>query len=116
VFVGALAVDPDAAQRCREFGVIGKDRAAVAETAERLGREKAGRGDVAERAEPPALVARAKPLRRVIKDKQAFGRSELADRFMVGALAEQIDRDHRLRLKAVLLCRRKAALQRSNID
>ena len=40
VFVGALAVDADAAQRLGKFGIVGEDRAAVAEAAERLGRER----------------------------------------------------------------------------
>src|ERR1700686_3612949 len=57
VFVRSLAVNADAAQRCREFGIVGKNPPAVAEAAERLGREKAGRGGKARRAETAALVA-----------------------------------------------------------
>ena len=77
----------------RQFGIVGEDRAAVAEAAERLGREKAGRGGKAEGAEPTALVARAKTLCRVIEHEQAFGFGDRADGVMVGALPEQIDRN-----------------------
>ena len=73
VFVRALAVDADAAQRRGKFGIVGEDRAAVAEAAERFGREKAGRGGMAVGAEPAALVARAKTLRGIIEHEQAFG-------------------------------------------
>ena len=116
VFVRTLAVDADAAQRACEFGIVGEDRAAVAEAAERLGREEAGRGRKAERAETAALVARAKGLRRVVEHEQALGRRDRADRVMVGALPEQIDRNHRDRLEAEPLRRGDAALQRSRID
>ncbi len=44
VFVDALPVHADAAQRVGELVIVGEDRAAVAEAAERLGREEAGRG------------------------------------------------------------------------
>ena len=98
---------------CREFGIVGEDRAAVAEAAERLGREEAGRGRKAEGAEPAALVARAESLRGVVEHEQALGLGDRADRVMVGALPEQVDRDHRLRLEAELLRGRDAALQRS---
>ena len=40
VFVRTLAVNADAAQRCGQFGIVGENRAAVAEAAERFGREK----------------------------------------------------------------------------
>src|SRR5439155_25984838 len=42
VFVGALAVNADAAQRLGKFVIIGKDGATIAEAAERLGGEEAG--------------------------------------------------------------------------
>ena len=105
VFVRTLAVDADAAQRLGKFGVVGEDRAAVAKTAERLGREKAGRGGEAEGAEPAALVAGAESLRGVVEHEQALGLGDRADRVMVGALPEQIDRNHRPRLEAVLSSR-----------
>ncbi len=112
VFVRALAVDADAAQRFGKFGIVGEDRPAVAEAAERLGREKAGRGDEAEGAETAALVAGAKRLRGVIEHEQALGFRDRADGIMVGALPEQVDRDHRPRLEAELLRGRDAALER----
>ena len=95
VFVRALAVDANAAQRLGKLGIVGEDRAAVAEAAERLGREEAGRGGKAEGAEPAALVARAKTLRGVIEHEQALGFGDRADGVMVGALPEQIDRNNR---------------------
>ena len=67
VLVRALAVDADAAQLLRQFGIVGEDRSTVSEAAERLGRKETGRGRKTEGAETPALVARAKPLRGVIE-------------------------------------------------
>ena len=96
-----------------EFGVVGEYRAAVAEAAERLGREKAGRGGKAEGAEPAALVAGAKTLRGVIEHEHALGFGDRGDGIVVGALPEQIDRNHRSRLEAALLGGRDAALERS---
>ena len=51
VFVGALAVHANAAQRVRQLVIVGEDRAAIAVAAERLGREEAGRGGKTEGAE-----------------------------------------------------------------
>src|SRR5207244_8891788 len=73
VFIGALAVHADAAQRVREFVVIGEDRPAVTEAAERFGGKEARRGRKPEGAELAALVAGAKALRRVVKHEQPFG-------------------------------------------
>ena len=115
VFVRTLPVHANAAQRLGKLVIVGEDRAAVAEAAERLCREKAGRGGKAEGAEPAALVARAKALRGVIEHEQAFGLRDRGDRVMVGALSEQVDRDHRDRLEAALLRGRDAALQRGCI-
>src|SRR5436305_7945517 len=67
VFVRALAMNPDAAQRIGELVVVGEDRPAIAEAPERLGGKKAGRGSKGRRAEPTALVAGAKGLRGVIE-------------------------------------------------
>src|SRR6185437_12070261 len=88
VSVGALPVRADAFQGLRKLRVVGKDRAAVAEAAERLGREEAGCGGKAEGAEAPALVACAKTLRGVIQHEQTLGFGDRGDRIMVGALAE----------------------------
>ena len=71
---------------------------------------------MAETAEPAAFVAGAKALRGVIEHEQAFGFCDLGDRIVVGALAEQIDRNHGLRLEALLLRRRDAALERGRVD
>ena len=111
----ALAVDADAAQGLRKFRVVGEDRAAVAEAAERLCREKAGRGGKAEGAEAAALVARAEALRGVVEHEQALGFGDRGDGVMVGALPEQVDRDHRPRLEAELARGGDAALQRSRV-
>ena len=88
-----------------EFGVVGENRAAVAKAAERFCREKAGRGREAEAAETAALVACAERLRGIIEHEQAFGFRDRGDRIMIGALPEQVDRDHRLRLEAELASR-----------
>ena len=115
IFVRALPVDADAAQRFRKLGIVGEDRAAIAEAAKRFGREKAGRGCKAEGAEAAALIGRAECLCGVVEHEQALGLGNCADGVMVGALSEQIDRDHGLRLQAELLCGRDAALQRSSV-
>ncbi len=115
VFVGALAVNADAAQRLGKLVVIGKDGATIAEAAERLGGEEAGRGRKAQRADPAALVARAKPLRGVIEHEQAFGLRDLGNCIMIGALAEQVDGNHGARLQAALLRRRDATPERTGI-
>ena len=115
VFVGALAVNANAAQRLGKLVIIGKDGATIAEAAERFCREEAGRGRKSQRADPAALVARAKTLRGVIEHEQALGLRDLGDRIVVGALAEQVDRDHGPGLQAALLCRRDAAFERSGI-
>ena len=86
----------DAAELFGELVIVGEDRAAVAEAAERLGRKETGRGRKAEGAELAALVGRAKSLRGVVQHEQAFGLGDVADRVVIGALAEQIDRDHGL--------------------
>ena len=112
VFVDALPVHADAAQRRRELVVIGEDRAAVAEAAERLCREEAGRGRQRQRAELAALVARAKPLCGVVEHEQAFSLGDLGDGVAIGRLAEQVDRNDRDRLEAGLAGGRDAALER----
>src|SRR5438477_4781843 len=91
VFVRSLAVNADAAQDCCEFGIVGEDRAAVAKTAERFCRKATGRGCKAKRSDAPALVAGAKTLCGVVKNKQALACRYRADRIVVGALPEQID-------------------------
>ena len=96
----------------RECVVVGEDRAAVAEAAERLCRKEAGGGCQAEGAEPAAFVAGAKALRGVIEHEQALGVSDCADRVMVGALPEQIDRNHGPGFQAALPRGRDAALER----
>src|SRR5581483_890542 len=72
VLVAAMTVHADAAKLFRERCIIGEDRAAVAETSERLGREKARCRRKPESAEPPALVRGAKRLRGVVEHEQAF--------------------------------------------
>ena len=79
-----------------------KHGAAVAVAAERLGREEAGarsrRPSVPSRA---AAVGRAEALRGVVDHEQALGLARpRAMRGVVGGLAEQVDRDHRLGRRA----------------
>src|SRR5262245_45665678 len=94
----------DAAQVFRKLRIVGQDRSAVAETTERFCREKAGRGREPKGTELAALVARAKALRGIIEYEQARFLRNRADRVVVGAVPEQIDRDHRFRLEAEPFC------------
>ena len=115
VFVGALAVNANAAQRLGKLVIIGKDGATIAEAAERFCREEAGRGRKSQRTDPAALVARTKTLGCVIEHEQALGLRDLGDRIVVGALAEQVDGDHGPGLQAALLRRRDATPERGGI-
>src|SRR5205085_3484312 len=56
IFVRTLTMDADAAQDFGKAGIIGKDRAAVAETAERFCGKETGGGSDTERAKAAALV------------------------------------------------------------
>ena len=96
--------------------IVGEDRAAVAEASERLGREKAGRGGKADRAEATALVGGAKTLRGVVENEHPLGFGDRGDRIMIRGLPEQIDRNDRSRLQTLLLGDRDAVLQRIGID
>ena len=108
-------MDAHAAQRLGEVGVVGEDRTAIAIAAERLGREEAGGGGKPAGAEPPSLVAGAKALGGVVEHEHALFSGDRGDRIVIGRLAEQIDRDHRLQLQAVSLGGGDAALQRLDI-
>ena len=70
VFIDALAVHAQALEARGERVVVGKDGAAVAIAAERLGREEARRGRGGERAELAALIGRAEGLRRVVEHQE----------------------------------------------
>src|SRR6185312_16110598 len=100
VSVRTLAVRADAAQDPGKLRVVGEDRAAIAKTAERLGRKKAGRSRKSEGAETAAVVARAKGLAGVVEHEQALLARDGSDGIMIGALAEQVDRDDADRFQA----------------
>ena len=115
VFVGSLAMHADAAQVFHKLRIVGQDRAAVAETAERFRREKTRRGRKPKGPEPAALVTCAKALRGVVEHEQARFLRNRADRIVVGALPEQIDRDDRFRLEAEPFCGGNTADERGRI-
>ena len=98
VFVAALAVHAQAAQRVGKSVVVGHHRAAVAVAAERLGREETGRRRVAEGAEPAVVVDRAESPARHRRESNRFSAlAAAAIAAVVGRQAEQIDRNDRLR-------------------
>ena len=105
-------MDANAAQRVGEIVIVGENRAAVAVAAQRLCGKETGRGGIGQRAQPAAMAGRAKSLRGVVQHKEAFGTRQISDPLMIGALAEQIDRDYGLWLEAKLPCGRNPALQR----
>ena len=72
----------------------GGDRTGVAVGAEVLARVEAGRGDVAEAPADP-VVRGALGLRGVLDDADAAGQRRRADLVDRGALAVEVDRDHR---------------------
>ena len=96
--------------------VVGHHRAAVAVAAERLGRKEAGRGGMAEGAEPAVVECRAECLRGIVENKQAFRFGSGGDRSMVRRQAEQIDRDDRLRREPCAFCRRNSACDSVRVD
>jgi hypothetical protein len=110
--VAALAVHADGEQQILQSIVIGEAGAAIAIAAQRLGREKAGRGRIADGARPLAVPKPPEPLSRVAKQLQALAGGDRRQRAVVGGLAEQIDRHHRLGLQgAVLLHQRDRGFQ-----
>ena len=100
VAIAAHAMNAHTAHQVGEIIVIGERRAAVAITAERLGRKEAGRGDGAEGADAAIIIGRAEALRRVVDDKKVMCLGGGRNRPVVGRLAEQIDRDDRLGFEA----------------
>ena len=106
-------------RRLRRFGqgvVVGQHRAAVAVAAKRLGREKAGRGGVAESAEPAAIEGRAEGLRGVVEHEQVGVLGNRGDGVVVGRQAEQVDRDDRLRRQAYALGGRQRGFKPFGVD
>ena len=82
------------------LGVIGEDGAAIPVTAERLGREKARRGEPGERPDTPAVAGPAEALRRIGDDAKPLGRGHGLDGAVVRRVAEEVHRDHRPRFQA----------------
>ena len=81
------------------FGVVGDERAAVAERAEVLLDDEAGRGGVAELADPEPVAGGVDRLRVVFDHAQLVLVGDLPDRRHVGALAVEVDRDDGLGLR-----------------
>ncbi len=101
VFVRALAVDADAAQRLGQFGIVGEDRAAVAEAAERLGRERSWSRSQGRRCRAAGpCSSRRNPCAASSSTNMPSASATAAMRVMVGALPEQIDRNDGPRLEA----------------
>ncbi len=78
------------AHRLGGGGVVGGDRAAVAQRPEVLARVEAEGGGVAERARRPALVGGAVRLAGVLDDRQAVSRGDLGERVHVHGLPVQV--------------------------
>ncbi len=74
--------------------IIDEHRPAITITAKRLGREKAGAGDVGKLANAGVVQAGAEALRRVIHHPQPLGIGEGAYRGIIGGLAKKPDPDH----------------------
>ena len=83
--------------RVGELVVVRRHRAGVAERAEVLARVEAERGEPAERADAPALVARAVRLARVLDERDAVRVAELDERVEIGRLPVEVDGDQRAR-------------------
>ena len=98
VFVGAFAVNAQAAQAFGKRIVVGENGAAVAVAAERLGGKKAGRRRRRERAELAGSVGRAKRLRCVVEHLHAVRGGKCGDSVVIGRQAEQIDGNDSARL------------------
>ena len=80
-----------AADQLRPLVVVGEHRAAVAVAAQRLGREEARGGDVAERAGHPAPDRPAEALRAVLEQEHPVPLAHLAYRRVVRRQTEQVD-------------------------
>ena len=116
VLAAALAVHAQAPQDLRELVVVGEDRAAVAVAAERLGGKEARAGRVGQRPDLAVAIGRAEGLRGVVDHEQLLRVGDRGDRGVVGGLAEQIDRDDRLRLEPELARHRDRAGEALRIE
>src|SRR5438067_9645565 len=86
-----LAVNANAAKDRGKFGIIGENGPAIAKTAKRLCRKKAGCGGKSKRAERTLLIGRPKALGRVVKHKEVLSFHDLADCIVIRWLAKQVD-------------------------
>ena len=103
-------------QQCRMLVAVGQDRAAVAIAAERLGREEAGRDEIADCTGDAALVAGAVALRGIRDQDEAVLLAEGLDRLVVAGLAEEIDGDQGAGRELVLLRRLQRGSQALRVD
>ena len=93
-----LTVIAQHTQLRRQFVVIGRDHAAVAEAAQVLRRIEAEGTQRAQRTGPPAAILGADRLASVFDDGNAAGRGrDLPDLVHLGTLAEEMHRNDRLR-------------------
>ena len=84
-------MDGVAADELGPFVGVGEHRAAVAVAAERLGREEARGGDVAERAGHLSVDRPAEALRSVLEQEHAVPLAHFPDRRIVGGKTEEVD-------------------------
>ena len=77
--------------------VVGKDRATVSVTSERLCGKKTCRGNISERASPSAVQSTAEPLCAVFQQKQSVFFANRLDCVIVGRKSEKIHRHHDFR-------------------
>ncbi len=107
------------AQAAKDSGdivVIGEHRTAVAVAAKRLGWKKAGRRCIAQGADGAAAIGGTKTLRGVGQHTQIVAARQFGDRFIVGRLPEQVDRNYRPRGKAVRWRRFDRAFEAMPVD
>ena len=89
------AVVAQHAQPLGQPGIVGRDRAAIAEGAEILGREEAVRAGVTQRAGPPAAHLGALRLRHVLDHLEPMLVGQRHDGVHVGRFAVEMDRHDR---------------------
>ncbi len=93
VLVAPLAVDPDGAEDLVDVVVVREAHPPVAVTAEGLGGEEGGAGDVAEGAGLSSFVLAAEGLGGVLDDREAVTGGDGVDRVVVRGQAEEVDGD-----------------------
>src|SRR5262249_44547256 len=93
VFIAAVSMHAQTSERVCHPIVVGHASTAGAITTERLCGKETGRGGVTKGAQPTVVVRRAKALRGIIENQQAFGLGRNRNGTVVSRQAEQINRD-----------------------